>query len=60
MPSQLKLEPPFYLPEVIERILPLIASEDRGPVLPEDALSSNELSDALNAALRKSIEASLL
>jgi hypothetical protein len=59
MQDELKLEPPFYLPEIVAKLLPQTQSDTEAFILPEDSLNSDELCAALNAALKESIEASL-
>jgi hypothetical protein len=58
MQDEIKLEPPFYLPEIIAKLLPQARPDGEAFVLPEDALDSDELCASLNAALIESIEAS--
>jgi hypothetical protein len=54
MAPELRLEPPFYLPEIVRQHLP--AAADRSMITIAD-LDSDALCEALNTVLRESIEA---
>lgn len=55
MSEELRLDPPFYLPEAVERF---VATVLPGTVntIPLEALSDPRVAEALNAALRLSVE----
>jgi hypothetical protein len=56
MNANLKLEPPFYLPEALDQFVRPIVPNLIGNEVPLAALDDRAFCDALNCALRFTIE----
>jgi len=56
MNATLKLEPPFYLPEAIDQFVRPIVPDLLGNEFPQSALDEPAFCEALNRALKFTIE----
>ncbi len=56
MPVELTLELPFYSPEALEAALAPILASARTGALPSDLLDDKRVAEAVNAALRLTIQ----